>query len=193
MRNSIFLAWPLFLLALAGCGAEEPRLPDAGPPHAELPRKLDPGADGAVLVATGRQTFEGRSASRCVIHDETGLQINLRTSDPDLPAVAVRIPDYHGSGPYRGFLFVTGRSRTGALVGSMGEVSLQVRQKGAAANSGAAGVPALLSGWFEGTYDGEAGRGTVEGRFGGCAYARDVESPFPVVPDGAAAGPVAGP
>lgn len=193
MRTSmILLACSIALAALAGCGTE-PRLPDSGPPRAELPRKLDPGANGAVLVATGRQRFEGRSTSRCVVHDETGLQINLRTGDPDLPAVAVRIPDYHGSGPYRGFLFITGRSRTGALVGSTGEVSLKVQQKEVAANRGVPDVPALLSGWFEGTYDGPAGRGTVQGRFGGCAYARAIESPLPVVPDDTAAGPVAGP
>ncbi|HEX7184671.1 MAG TPA: hypothetical protein VF756_22795 [Thermoanaerobaculia bacterium] len=191
MRISPVLACSILLTALAGCGAE-PRLPDSGPPRAELPRKLDPGANGAVLVTTGRQAFEGRSTSRCVIHDGTGLQINLRTGDPDLPAVAVRIPDFRGSGPYRGFLFVTGRNRAGALVGSTGEVSLKVQQKGVAASGGAPDLPALLSGWFEGTYDGAAGRGTVQGRFGGCAYARTIESPLPAVPD-KVAGPVAGP
>ena len=170
------LAFLLALGGLAGCGAEgPPRLSDAGPPAAAPPSrwKSDPQALGAMLVATGRQTFEGRSSSRCVLHDRDGLQINLRTGDPDLPAVAVRVRDYHGSGPYRARLFITGRSRTGALVGSTGEVTLEVQQRESAARAEEAGelLPVLLSGSFQGAYDGAAGRGSVHGRFGACSYA----------------------
>ena len=116
------------LLPLAGCGTEtQPRLGDAGPRPAEIsrdsPQRLGP--SGAILVATGRQSFEGTLPVRCAVHDGAGLQINLRTGDSDLPAVAVRIEDFHGSGPYRGRLFVTGRTRTGALAGSTGETSLE--------------------------------------------------------------------
>ena len=124
-----------------------------------------------MLVATGRQTFEGRSSSRCVLHEKEGLQINLRTGDPDLPAVAVRVYEFHGSGPYRARLFITGRSRTGALVGSTGEVTLEVQQRESPARAGETGeVPLLLGGTFQGAYDGAAGRGSVHGRFGGCSY-----------------------
>ncbi len=118
-------------------------------------------------MAKGRQSFEGRSDSRCVVHDETGLQINLRTGDPDLPTVAVRIGDFQGKGPYQGKLFITGRNRTGALVSSTGEVSLEVQQT--AATAGASGS-VLLGGWFEGHYDGPAGKGSVQGRFGSCPF-----------------------
>lgn len=165
----------LFLGALTfwGCGADEPpRLTDAGPPltERESPDRWSwkPGDRGALLVAKGRQTFQGRIASRCVTHDETGLQINLRTGDPDLPAVAVRVEEFQGEGPYRGRLFVTGRNRMGALISSTGEVSLQVEQAAAPA---ATGGPVLLDGWFEGSYDGPAGKGSVQGRFGGCQFA----------------------
>lgn len=163
----------LGMLTLGGCGADEPpRLTDAGPPLTERESpdrwRWRPGDRGAMLVAQGRQTFEGRIDSRCVTHDETGLQINLRTGDPDLPAVAVRVEQFQGKGPYRGRIFVTGRDRQGALISSTGEVSLQVEQAAApAATNGSV----LLGGWFEGSYDGPAGKGSVQGRFGGCPFA----------------------
>src|SRR4028118_566126 len=84
---------------LGGCGAEEPpRLSDAGPPPAKPSTQWKQGDRGALLVASGRQAFEGRGTSRCVVHDNDGLQINLRTGDPDLPTVAVRIEEFQGEG-----------------------------------------------------------------------------------------------
>ena len=125
-----------------------------------------------MLVATGRQTFEGKTASRCVLHNKHGMQINLRTGDPSLPAVAVRIDEYRGSGSYRGSIFVTGRNRTGGLVGSTGEVSLELQQQESPVqNAPDALARVLLSGWFEGSYDGAAGRGSVQGRLAGCLFA----------------------
>lgn len=160
----------LFLLSLlSACGPEtQPRLTDAGP----RPAKINPGsgerlgARGAVLVATGRHSFEGALPVRCAVHDGSGLQVNLRTGDPDLPAVAVRVDELQGSGPYRGRLFVTGRSRAGALAGSTGEVSLELRE------GGGPDGPLVLQGSFDGTYEGAAGRGSVEGRFRGCSLPR---------------------
>ncbi len=156
----------LCLLLFLSCGTETPpRLTDAGPRPAEIPSRTTErlGASGALLVATGRQSFEGTLPVRCAVHEGTGLQVNLRTGDPALPAVAVRIDELHGSGPYPGHLFVTGRSRTGALASSMGRVSLELQ------NGGPADGPVVLKGSFEGTYEGAAGKGSVEGRFQGCS------------------------
>lgn len=167
----------ILVLLLGGCGAEEPRLSDAGPRRAEIPRRdLQSADNGAVLAATGRQSFEGRTAFRCVVHENDGLQINFRTGDPDLPAVALRVEALHGTGPYRGDLFVTGRSRTGALITSRGEAEVALKQR----ELPDGGAVVLLSGSFEGLYGGEAGRGSVEGRFGECSYAsrREEESPL---------------
>lgn len=159
--------FPLLLAALlpllCGCGGEAPpRLSDAGPRPAEIPSRssTEPGAKGAVLVATGRQAFEGTLPVRCAVHDAGGLQINLRTGDPDLPVVTVRLDDVQGEGTHRGRLFVTGRTRTGGLAGSLGEVSVDLRKEG----------PAVFQGSFQGTYQGEAGKGSVQGRFRGCSY-----------------------
>jgi hypothetical protein len=168
-RLSAF-ALAALLPVLTGCGTEtQPRLGDAGPRPAEIPSRSSYrlGASGAVLVATGRQSFSGTLPVRCAAHDRTGLQINLRTGDPDLPAVAVRIDELQGDGPYRGRLFVTGRTRTGALAGSTGEVTLDLSTEGSAPASGG---PAVLEGSFQGTYQGEAGKGSVQGRFRGCSY-----------------------
>lgn len=153
------------LFLLSSCGTEtQPRLTDAGPRPAKIASRNTErlGASGALLVAMGRQSFEGALPVRCAVHDGTGLQVNLRTGDPDLPAVAVRVDDLHGSGPHRGRLFVTGRSRTGALASSTGEVVLELQ-------AGPAEGPVVLKGSFDGTYEGAAGRGSVEGRFRGCS------------------------
>ncbi|HVG11084.1 MAG TPA: hypothetical protein VNM67_25500 [Thermoanaerobaculia bacterium] len=157
------------LFFLFACGTEtQPRLTDAGPRPAKITSRSTErlGASGALLVATGRQSFEGALPVRCAVHEETGLQVNLRTGDPDLPAVAVRvdeISDIRGGGPYRGELFVTGRSRTGALASSTGQVSLELEDGGSASG------PIVLKGSFDGTYEGMAGKGSVEGRFRGCS------------------------
>lgn len=175
---------------LGGCGAEEPpRLSDAGPPPARPSTQWKQGDRGALLVATGRQAFEGRGTSRCVVHDDDGLQINLRTGDPDLPTVAVRIEEFQGEGPYRGKLFLTGRNRSGALVGSTGEVSLEVRQAGSPAavrgrdGENGAALAVQLDGWFEGSYDGPAGKGSVQGRFGACSFTLPEGLAAPAAPE----------
>lgn len=177
-RHRALFSPPLILvLLLGGCGAEEPRLSDAGPRPARLPpQEAAAAANGAVLAATGRQSFEGRTAFRCVIHEDDGLQINFRTGDSDLPAVALRIGEFQGSGPYHGDLFVTGRSRTGALITSRGEAEVELQER----ELPDGGAVVLLSGSFEGLYGGEAGKGSVEGRFGGCSYAvqREEEPPL---------------
>ncbi len=158
------------LLLLAACGTEEPpRLTDSGPRPADIPRQQEQavrGAGGAVLAAIGRQSFEGAAAFRCVLHEDRGLQVNFRTRDPELPAVAVRIEDFQGTGPYRARLFVTGRSRTGALVTSTGGADVEVQERNLP--DGSAFV--LLSGSFEGDYTGAAGKGSIEGRFETCSY-----------------------
>lgn len=158
-------AWAGLAILLAACGAEEPpRLPPAGPRPAEISRQVRrPGKTGAVLAASGRQSFQGAAPCRCMPHEDRGVQFSFRTGDPDLPAVAVRIEEYDGGGPYQARLFVTGRSRAGALVTSPGEVSVRLSER-----SSREGV--LLGGSFSGAYGGPAGRGSIEGRFDGCRY-----------------------
>ncbi|HBL28978.1 MAG TPA: hypothetical protein DD490_19255 [Acidobacteria bacterium] len=155
LRASLVLGW----LALAGCGADS-----------EAPSRWHPGAGerGARLQVEGSWRFAGRITARCVPHDRDGLQINLRTGDPDLPTVAVRIDPFHGTGTYRGKVFITGRQPTGALAGSTGEVRVEIRR----ANPIAGSDDLVLGGEMDGSYDGPAGTGTVEGRFNGCPFKR---------------------
>ncbi len=168
----------LCLPLLTACGTEKPpRLGDAGPAEEPLPEiETKRGQDvvqGAVLVATGRQSFNGSPRYQCALHDESGLQVNFRTGDLDLPAVTVRIDSYQGSGPYQARLFVTGRSRTGALVRSLGQASLKLQGE----ESPVSAPRVLLDGTFEGSYAGEAGKGTVRGRFSGCSYSSVRDGP----------------
>ena len=167
-------------LFLAGCGGEDLQTGTsaaAQPPPEARDRELP--ARRAELVAKGRQSFQGSPRYHCVLHDERGVQINLRTGDPGLPVVTVRLDDYRGTGSYRARLFVTGRSDSGALVRSLGVAQLDLR----AAEPAGPAEAILLSGSFEGTYGGEAGQGKVEGRFSGCSY-RQVRGGPPVLADG---------
>jgi hypothetical protein len=166
----ILLALPL----LAGCRAKEP------PPRAPVSRPAEIqgweaglAATGAELVVEGSRKLSGPVSFRCVLHDEAGLQVNFRTGDPALPAVAVRIDAYREGGPYPGQLFLTARSGTGALVTSRGDVELRIAQQ-SPEPSAAPGAETVLqvSGSFKGTYRGAAGSGSITGRFGECFYSR---------------------
>jgi len=171
----------LVAIVLGGCHAEEPeRNVSAGAAEQPPPETRDRKAPSprAELVATGRQSFRGTPRYHCVLHDESGVQINLRTGDPGLPVVTVRLDDYQGTGSYRARLFVTGRSGTGALVRSLGVAELELRGSQPAGPA----ETTLLSGNFEGTYGGEAGQGSVEGHFSGCSY-RQVRGGPPVLAD----------
>lgn len=163
------------LLLTGACADESPaERQDAGRSQREPAREAQaprPPRAEARLVSTGRLAYEGGGEPRCVLHGESGLQINLRTGDIDLPAVALRIADFHGAGRYRGDLFVTGRNGGGALLGATGSVEVEV---GAAPQPGAQ----VLSGTFEGRYAGASGQGTVRGRFERCLY-RPMRGGFP--------------
>ncbi len=169
---------PIVLLALllAACRAEEapPRPAAAEPADASRQEEASgTAAAGAVLKTTGQPAFEGTSSFFCVPHAVGGLQVDFRTGNADLPTVAVRIESYAGSGPYQARLFVTGRSLSGGLVTSMGEADVDVRQRTPAGGE----AVALIDGTFHGRYDGEAGKGSIEGRFGSCSYSSISGSP----------------
>lgn len=169
--------WGLLLPLLAACGGEEPpRLTAAGPRPAEVPRRNEPALKaGAILASTGRQSYQGSTSFRCMRHGEEGLQISFRTSDSEMPVVAVQIAEYRGTGPYRARLFVTGRSRSGGLISSRGEANVQVAQEDPPEGAPAA----LFSGTFTGVYSGQAGRGSIEGRFDRCKCPVRGDSPPP--------------
>lgn len=155
----------LVLLVLASCRAEKASRPAAAP---EPPADRSLSAAPTELTLTGPAAFQGAVPVHCVLSEPSGIQINFRTGDADTPAVALRIDDYRGGGPYAAQVFVTGRSVSGGLVTSTGEVHLEMRQE--APPTG--GPVVLLSGKLDGTYQGEAGQGTIEGRFASCAYSQ---------------------
>ncbi len=166
---------PIFLILLllpllAGCRAKElpPRAPTSQP--AEIQGwETGLAATGAELSVTGSRELSGPVSFRCVLQDEGGLQINFRTGDPALPAVAVRLDEYQEGGPHPAWLFLTARSGTGALVTSRGSVKLRIAQQAPAPG---AETVLQISGSFKGTYRGAAGSGSIEGRFGECFYSR---------------------
>jgi len=176
---------PLLLVSLlAACRGEEAptRATSAGEPPAALPRHEGDAAAataGAELKVEGDFSFEGMSPFFCVPHEGNGLQADFRTGNAGMPTVALRIEDYRGSGPYQARLFVTGRSETGALVTSEGEARADLRQEG-----GAGGTS--ISGSFHGSYGGEAGKGSIEGRFGSCNYSAYAGGSPPLSPPVAA-------
>ena len=143
------------LLLLAACGDRKTGARAEKEPAPERNTADD------VLTVTGALSFAGPSPYFCVPNPAGGVQIDYRTGDPALPAVAVRLADYRGSGPYSARLFVNGRSESGALVTSVGSANVDVRQE----NAGAA---VLLDGTFRGEYRGDAGAGEIRGIFRSC-------------------------
>jgi hypothetical protein len=172
LRIARTLAAPLLAAGLLACGN------DNATSHAAVSRPFsdaDAAAAAALAAAptaltlTGPAAFEGATPVHCVTSGANGLQINFRTGDADTPAVAVRIDDYRGSGPYPAQVFVTGRSAAGGLVTSNGEAHLEVRQE----DPPAAGAVVVLSGKLDGAYQGPTGGGSIAGRFAGCGYSKD--------------------
>ncbi|HEY3569335.1 MAG TPA: hypothetical protein VGP73_15500 [Thermoanaerobaculia bacterium] len=161
----------IFLLAIAllACRDKDGARPAAAgaPAPSSKEEQAAIAAAPGELTSTGQVTFRGASSYFCVPHGQGGLQVDFRTGSQEMPAVAVRIDAYHGSGPYPAHVFVTGRSVTGALVTSTGEASMDVKQQDPPA---AAGAAQAVSGTFKGRYDGEAGAGSIEGRFESCNY-----------------------
>jgi hypothetical protein len=142
-------------------------------------RRSDPGAQAepasapdttspTALTLTGPAAFAGAVPVHCVLSDPDGVQINFRTGDADTPAVTLRIDGYRGAGPYAARVFVTSRSASGGLVTATGEAHLEMKQEAVPA-----GAAVLLSGTLDGTYQGEAGKGEIAGRFAACGYSRD--------------------
>lgn len=154
-------------LLLAACGKDRAAgRADAGAQTAQesAPDTTSPTA----LTLTGPAAFAGAVPVHCVLSDPDGVQINFRTGDADTPAVALRIDGYRGAGPYAAKVFVTSRSASGGLVTATGEAHLEMRQEAVPA-----GAAVLLSGTLDGTYQGEAGKGEIAGRFAACGYSSD--------------------
>ncbi len=169
-RARMPIRWTFLLLAislLAACRDKEASRHFAGAPPAEPSREEQEAVAAApgALTSTGQIAFNGASSFFCV-PSAGGLQVDFRTGSQEMPTVAVRIEGYRGSGPYAARLFVTGRSDSGGLVTSTGEAHVEVKQQDPAA-AGAAGV---VSGTFQGRYEGAAGQGSIEGRFASCNY-----------------------
>src|SRR5436305_4759936 len=166
MPTRLALLLLLAISLLAACRDKDGARPAAAPaPPSEEEDSPITAAPGE-LTSTGQVTFRGATSYFCVPHGEGGLQVDFRTGSAEMPAVAVRIDAYHGSGPYPAHVFVTGRSATGALVTSTGEAQAQVQQQ----NPVEEGAPKTVSGTFKGRYEGEAGAGEIAGRFESCSY-----------------------
>lgn len=159
------LALLLLAIFLLACRDKDAARPTASRPPTQDEEAAIAAAPGE-LTATGQVGFHGASSFFCVPNGGGGLQVDFRTGSLEMPAVAVRIDAYHGSGPYPAHMFVTGRSATGALVTSTGEGNADVKQQDPIEG----GAPAAVSGTFKGRYDGEAGAGEIAGRFESCNY-----------------------
>jgi hypothetical protein len=161
-RTAFLLFGALLLAACHKDGAVRRSQPQEEP--ASAPDTTSPTA----LTLTGPAAFAGAVPVHCVLSDPDGVQINFRTGDAETPAVALRIDGYRGAGPYAARVFVTSRSASGGLVTATGEAHLEIKQEAVPA-----GAAVLLSGTLDGTYQGEAGKGSIEGRFAACGYSRD--------------------
>jgi hypothetical protein len=170
LRIARTLAAPLLAACLlAACGKDGAKSRSNSTAASDAQRAAALAAAPTALILTGQAAFQGPVPVHCALSDQAGLQINFRTGDPDTPAVALRVDEYRGNGPYAARVFVTGRSATGGLVTSTGEAHLVLQHNDPPA---AAGV-VMLSGKIDGSYQGDAGAGSITGRFASCGYSQD--------------------
>lgn len=128
---------------------------------------LHQGPPEALVWVEGPHAVSGRADLVCSPLAEGGLQVALRTGDPELPVIALRFQRLSAGagGVLQGEMFVTGRGGTGDLVGSTGTAELALRLRDRAAD----GQGEVLAGALKGAYRGRAGNGRLAARLHGCA------------------------
>jgi|HubBroStandDraft_3_1064219.scaffolds.fasta_scaffold04249_4 hypothetical protein len=167
-RRVMMLAAGVLLPAIASCrrpsaAAAPPTSPaaarsSAAPAHGEARTE----AAAAHLLLTGSYAVDHAVLALCAVQPNHDLQVSFQNGP--LPQVVLLLKGFHGAGSY------TAETRIRASY--TGETSLQ--SKGAAralltvepVSRPRPGV--LISGRFEGTYFGEAGRGGVAASFERC-------------------------
>jgi hypothetical protein len=169
---AIVLGSLLALAAAAGGLFYYLRWPSAALPGLPLPRPagwqgfdLRQGPPEALLWVEGPHSLSGAAELVCSPLSPSGLQIALRTGDPELPVIALRFPELAGEGALQGEVFLTGRGGTGALAGSTGRAELALRLRSRSVD----GQGEILTGALKGAFGGGAGKGRFSARLHGCA------------------------
>ena len=167
------------LLPLAGCGGgsestggtadnsqqgTEATQRPAAPPGQNQGGKGRRGAKGHVAL-TGALTFDGDVAVGCDVFPDKGLQFTLDQADARAPQVQVRVVDFAGDGEYPATVVIKEHPESGPVREWNGaaKVNVQSRQVGKAKKR------TVFGGSFNGTYEGEGGKGTVAGEFRRCS------------------------
>ncbi|HKI00361.1 MAG TPA: hypothetical protein VKK31_00130 [Thermoanaerobaculia bacterium] len=164
------------ILPLAGCGggADQQAGNQQGDANAERPAApagQNQGGGGgrrgpkAHVTLTGPLTFDADVAVGCDVFTDKGLQFTLDQSEARAPQVEVRIGDFHGDGEYPGTVVVREHPESGPVRewNGVAKINVESRQVGKAKKR------TVFNGTFNGSYDGEGGKGTVAGNFRRCS------------------------
>jgi hypothetical protein len=119
----------------------------------------------AHVALTGALTFDADVAVGCDVFSDKGLQFTLDQAEARAPQVQVRVVDFAGDGEYPATIVIKEHPESGPVRewNGAGKVTVQSRQVGKAKKR------TVFGGNFNGTYEGEGGKGTVIGEFRRCS------------------------
>lgn len=121
-------------------------------------------SEKAHLAMTGSQKFEGEAASNCALFPNKTFQIALNI--PRAPFFVLQIENFHGAGEYDADARVRANFSGEVIRQSRGMAKATITVVKSAQPDG----QDAISGSFSGSYQGDAGKGTVSGNFERCLY-----------------------
>ena len=159
----------LLLLPLAGCGSradkdttasqdESAQSPEAAPDQKQGGGGRRHGGPKAHLTLAGAVTFDGDFGAACDLSADKSLEVTF--SQEGAPQVQMRLPSFTADGEYPATVVV--KETSGAAREWTGTAKVQVKSREMGKKRTA------YNGTFDGTYQGQAGTGTLNGNFRRC-------------------------
>ncbi len=148
-------------LAASLCGCQADHVEERGPRAASpIPGRGE--ATSAHLTLTGAYVIDRDGGVVCAFFPNQSLQVTFRA--PQAPFVILYLKDWKGAGPYEADARIRATYSGETIRVSRGPVHAEIQSA-----PGPQGGD-VLAGSFSGTFNGEAGKGTVAGKFAGCLY-----------------------
>jgi hypothetical protein len=169
------------LLPLAGCGggdseqaggtADTSQRSGKGTDRPAAPRDQNQGGGGrrgakAHVTLTGALTFDGDAAMSCGVFPDKGLEFSFDQTDTRAPRVQVRVVDFVDDGEYPATVVITEHPESGPVREWNGAAKIKVQSH----QVGKARKRTSYNGEFNGTYEGQGGKGTLSGNFRRCIF-----------------------
>jgi hypothetical protein len=166
------------LLPLAGCGGGSDQQAgdqagnqqgDANTQRPAAPRGQNQGGKGrrgpkAHVALTGALTYEADVAMSCGTFPDKGLELSFDQTEARTPRVQVRVVDFVEDGEYPATVVITEHPESGPVREWNGAAKIKIQSH----QAGKVRKRTSFNGEFDGTYEGQGGKGTLSGNFRRC-------------------------